>query len=81
MVLIILKTIYGLKNAEKAFWRDLLREFSAMVCSRINEDPCIYFKWKTMELLVWLSWIGQCSCSGRDDEVEEPRNRIMKFLL
>ena len=30
MVLMLLKKIYGLKNAEKAFWRDLLREFSVI---------------------------------------------------
>ena len=28
VVLVLLKTIYGLKNTEKTFWRELLRAFS-----------------------------------------------------
>ena len=32
VVLMLLKTIYGLKNAAKAFWNELLRAFGAMGC-------------------------------------------------
>ena len=81
MVLILLKKKYGLKNAAKAFWRELLRSFSSMVCSRINADPCMYFKWKTMELLVWLSRVDYCEFSGRDGEVKYSRNKVMNFFV
>ena len=45
VVLMLFKNIYGLNNVAMEFWRDLLREFSFMGCSRINSDSCIYFKW------------------------------------
>ena len=54
VVLMLLKTIYGLKNKAKAFWRELSREFSVMVGRRINAYPCMYFKWTSMGPLVWL---------------------------
>ena len=68
VVLMLFKNIYGLNNVAMAFWRDLLREFSLMGCSRINSDPCIYFKWAKMLLLVWLSCIDDCACFIIDDK-------------
>lgn len=60
VVLLQLRTIYGLLNAAKAFWRDLLRAFNAMGCNRSEADPCMYFKWMAAEgLLIWLSWIAR----------------------
>ena len=73
MVLVPIKNIYGSKNTEKDFWRELLIAFYVMGCRRSNIDPCMYFKWTEMGLLVWLSWIDNCACFGRYDEVENTR--------
>ena len=45
VVLLLLKTIYGLNNAAKAFWKEILKAFGAMKCKRSNADPCMYYKW------------------------------------
>ncbi len=44
-VLLLLKCLYGLKQAAKAFWRQLLRVAKAMGLTQSNADPCLYFKW------------------------------------
>ena len=36
---LLVKAIYGLKNTEKVFWRELMRAFSAMGWMRSNADP------------------------------------------
>ena len=74
VVLMLLKTIYLLKNAAKEFWRDLLRSVAVVRCRRSNAEPCMYFKWTAMGLLVCLAWIDDCACFGRDDKVEKSRN-------
>ena len=60
----LLETIYGLKNAEKEFWKDLLKAFSAIKCTRSNEDPYMYYSWTAIGLLIWLSWIDDCASFG-----------------
>ncbi len=44
-VLLLLKCLYGLKQAAKAFWRQLFRAVKAMGLTQSNADPCLYFKW------------------------------------
>jgi hypothetical protein len=81
VVLLLLKTIYGLKNAAKAFWRELLRAFSALGCKRSDTDPCMYFKWtEAAGLLIWLSWIDDCVCFGKEDAVEESKSEMKKLF-
>jgi len=43
-VLFLQRTIYGLKQAALAFWRELLSAFTAMGFQRSTSDPCLYFK-------------------------------------
>jgi hypothetical protein len=45
VVLILLKTLYGLKQAAMAFWRELFKAFRSMGLDRSKVDPCLYFKW------------------------------------
>ena len=42
VVLLLLKTIYVLKNAAKAFWKEPLKAFGAMKYKRSDSDPCMY---------------------------------------
>ena len=55
VVLLLLKTIYGLKNAAKEFWKELLNAFGATKCKISDADPCMYYNWDSAGLLVWLS--------------------------
>jgi hypothetical protein len=44
-VLLLLQTLYGLKQAAKAFWEQLLKAFASMNYARSKADPCLYFQW------------------------------------
>jgi hypothetical protein len=48
-VLLLLKCLYGLKQAMKAFYRQLLRAASAMGLEQSTTDPCLYYRseWTT----------------------------------
>ena len=80
VVFMLLKTTYGLKNAAKTFWRELLKSFATTGCRIINADPCMYFRCTLMVLSVWFSWINECLRFRRDDEVEESRKKIMNLF-
>ena len=44
-ILLLKKCLYGLKQAAKAFRRQLLRAANAMGLKQSTADPCLYFKW------------------------------------
>jgi hypothetical protein len=56
-VLLLLKTIYGLKQSAFQFWKSILLCFSSMGFVRSKADPCLYFKWSREGLVLWVSWI------------------------
>ena len=80
VALLLGKTIYGLKNAARAFWKELLKVFSKMDCDRSKADPCMYFQWTVMGLMVWLSWIDDCVFFGNAMDVEESRNKMKELF-
>ena len=59
-LLLLLKTLYGLKNAAYAFWCEILKAFKSMDCKRSKDYPCMYHCWTIYGLLIWLSWIDEC---------------------
>eukprot|EP00957_Ditylum_brightwellii_P158269 12047301-Ditylum_brightwellii.AAC.1 len=69
MVLWLLMAIYGTKQAAMAFWQELSKYMQHMGYKRSGTDPCLYFKWTTFELIVWLSWIDNCMVWGHDKVV------------
>eukprot|EP00957_Ditylum_brightwellii_P036946 2796796-Ditylum_brightwellii.AAC.1 len=44
VLLLLLRTIYGLKQAVMQFWRALLAAMMDMKFERNKADPCLYFK-------------------------------------
>jgi hypothetical protein len=52
---LLLRTIYGLKQAAIAFWRETLKAFHYMKYNRSKADPYMQFKWTTFGLILWLS--------------------------
>jgi hypothetical protein len=71
VVLLLKKTIYGLKQSARAFWRELLKAMTSMGFERSAADPCLYFKWVNGRLCTWMSWIDDCFVSGHEDDVKE----------
>ena len=54
-LLLLLQTIYGLKQAAFAFWVQLLKALRKMKFDRLKADPCLYFKWTAIGLTLWIS--------------------------
>jgi hypothetical protein len=64
-VLLLLKHLYGLKQAAKAFWRQLLHATKAMGLMQSNGDPCLYFKWVDGRIVMMMSWIDNNAIIGK----------------
>eukprot|EP00957_Ditylum_brightwellii_P094324 7181621-Ditylum_brightwellii.AAC.1 len=45
VVLLLLKAIYGTKQAAMAFWKELLQCIQDMKNKRNGADPCLYYQW------------------------------------
>ena len=78
VVLLLLKTIYGLKQAAYAFWRKLVEAFWAMNYERCKGDPCLYFKWVDSVLIMWMSWVDDCFVCGPDKLVKDAKEAMKK---
>jgi hypothetical protein len=62
---LLLGTIYGLKQAAVAFWKQLILAFASMNYRRSKVNPCMYFDWTRDELIVWISWVDNCLVAGK----------------
>ena len=52
LVLLLLKTIYGTKQAAKRFWLFLLGVLRVLGFEYNRADPCVYFKWTAAGLVM-----------------------------
>ena len=81
IVLMLMKTIYGLKNAARAFWVELLKAMKYMGFKKSEVDPCLYWKWnKDGYLVTWLSWIDDCACFGRSEDMKKEVESMKKIF-
>jgi len=76
-VLLLLETIYGLKQAAMAFWRKLLQAFRYMKLEQSRTDPCLYFKWTEHGLTVTISWVDNCLIMGPTKGVTEVKQKFL----
>ena len=77
-VLLLLQTIYGLKQSAMAFWRQLLKAFKDMKFRRSKADPCLYFAWhKKRGLTLWVSWIDDCLVVGTKKSVKKAKKKLV----
>ena len=77
-ILLLLKTIYGLKQAAMAFWRKLVRAITKMKMKRNSGDPCLYYSWREKQLSMMLSWVDDCLCIGSKKDLESIKNGMSK---
>eukprot|EP00957_Ditylum_brightwellii_P130450 9951251-Ditylum_brightwellii.AAC.1 len=54
-----------------AFWKKLLECMKDMKYQRNGSDPCLYFKWTSTSLIIWLSWIDDCMVWVPREEVSK----------
>ena len=64
VLLLILRKLYGLRQASARFWKKLLKAFRFMNYTRNQADPCMYFRWVKGELVIWISWVDDCILAG-----------------
>ena len=78
VLLLLLKTNYGLKQAAYASWRKFIEAFWAMGYKRSKGDPCLYFKWTNDILTLWMSWVDECFVCGTDELVKAAKEAMKK---
>ena len=71
VVLMLLKAMYGAKQAAMHFGKELLNFMKSMYYKRNPADTCMYLTWTTVDLILWLSWIDDCMVWGE-------RKKMMK---
>ena len=76
-VLLLLKCLHGLKQAAKAFWRQLLRAAPAVGLKQSMADPCLYYKWVNGRLVMMMSWIDDNAIVGQESNVMELKKVLM----
>ena len=81
VLLYLRKTVYGVKNAAKAFWRLLLGIMNSMGYKQNHADPCLYHRWdSTMGLIMWISFIDDmlvvCNEKYMDDVKQKFTNTV-----
>jgi hypothetical protein len=80
-VLLLLKTLYGTKQAAKAFWLKLLVEaLRGMKYTRSKADPCLYYSWNDGGLVIWISWVDDCLICGKKESVLHAKEEIKKIF-
>eukprot|EP00957_Ditylum_brightwellii_P001938 149394-Ditylum_brightwellii.AAC.1 len=55
VVLPLLRAIYGTKQTAMTFWKELLQCMQDMKNKRNGADPCMYYQWTMVGLIIWLS--------------------------
>jgi hypothetical protein len=75
-VLLLLKTIYGLKQSAFKFWKAILLCFASMGFKRSKSDPCLYYKWSVRGLILWISWIDDCLVMGHPESASKSRKQM-----
>jgi hypothetical protein len=76
VLLLLLQTIHGLRQAARAFWRELRSALSDMKYEKSMADPCLYFCWTMRGLIIWLSWIDECLVAGNEEGVLEAKEKM-----
>ena len=79
VVLLLLQTIYGTKQAAMAYWRQMLRAFKHMGgFKRSIIDPCVQYNWTPLGLVIWLMWVEDCLCVGPKEAVNIAAKEVMQ---
>jgi hypothetical protein len=80
IVLLLLKTIYGLKQAAFEYWQALLKAIRAIGLKRSKADPCVYYRWTNQGLNIWCSWVDDILSCGHKTDVDEGREALKQFF-
>ncbi len=77
-VILLLKCLYGLKQAANAFRRKLLQAAQVMGLMWSHADPCLYFKWVEGQVVMMMSWIDNNAIVGKEQDVLDLKKLLMR---
>jgi len=80
VLLLLLKTIYGLKQSAFEYWRVLLKAMRGLGLLRSKADPCVYYKWADNGLCIWTSWVDDLLSIGKEVDVHEGREKLKMYF-
>jgi len=78
VVLLFLKTIYGLRQSSFEYWKKLATVLEKQKLDRSKADRCVYFKWEDKKVTLWASWVDDLIGAGTQDHVIAGREEIKK---
>jgi hypothetical protein len=70
------QTVYRLKQAALALWKELLQAFKKIGFRRSASDLCLYIKNTSNGLVIWISWVDDCLLLDHQEDVSK-NNKIM----
>ena len=73
----LLKTLYGLRQAAMALWKELLKYMRSMDMKRSGAYLCLYFKWNVIGLVIIASWINDNMLLGNEKNVDLVAGELM----
>ena len=80
VVLLFLKTIYGLKQAAFKYWKALLKALKTMQLIRSKADPCVYYRWTHRGIMLWSSWVDDLLLCGNKKDVLEGQEALKQHF-
>jgi Reverse transcriptase (RNA-dependent DNA polymerase) len=76
----LLKTIYGLKQAAYEYWKALLKAIKSIGLTKHKVDPCVYYRWTDQGLNLWASWVDDILSFGSERDVIQGREELKKHF-
>jgi len=80
ILLLLLKTIYGLKQSAFEYWRALFQALKGVGLKRSKADPCVYLRWTNNGLNIWTSWVNDLLAIGNKADVVEGRENLKEYF-
>ena len=76
----IAKTLYGLKQAEIDFWREIVKATKFLKYKRNRVDPCLFYKQTALGLLMTATWVDDTIHMGMREDVLKAKKCQDLFL-
>ena len=77
VVLLLMKTVYGLKQAANCFYRLLCRVMALLFLTKSRADPCLFYRWDAVHgLCAIISWCDDLCCFGAKPAVLQTISNI-----
>jgi hypothetical protein len=80
ILLLLLKAMYGTKQAAMQFWKEMQKAFMSMGYERSKADPCLYSYWFKGRLVLWMIWVDDCFIAGDKARVLQEKERMKQLF-